>query len=201
MKVLRDARQEALVSELEEFAQGQSSGSPAGKLDSDISKMKELASSTLSAFSRSTYEPGHFTASAFILSPERSKLLLIRHSKLNMWLQPGGHVESTDRDHVAAAIREAREEVGLTEMTLVSRLFDLDVHEIPTWGDSPAHLHHDLRVGFVAPSEAVTAGDDALDARWFGLDEIVSSAGVLADGLTTDESVRAAAQRLLALFK
>ena len=44
------------------------------------------------AFSRSHFEPGHFTASCYILD-EAQRMLLHHHRRLNRWLQMGGHVE------------------------------------------------------------------------------------------------------------
>lgn len=53
-----------------------------------------------------------FTVSAFILHPNEAKLLLINHRKLNIWLQPGGHVE-LDEDPLQGLDHELLEETGL----------------------------------------------------------------------------------------
>ena len=63
-------------------------------------------------FSRRRFDPGHFTASAFVLSPDGGSIVMIRHRRLDRWLQPGGHVEAHDRDVKEAARREAIEEAG-----------------------------------------------------------------------------------------
>ncbi len=161
--------------------------------------MQTLAGSEHSTLARDHYSPGHFTASAFVLSPSRDQLLLIRHKKLGLWLQPGGHIESTDRDVLSAATREVREETGLSQLVVESPLFDLDVHEIPAWQDTPAHLHHDIRALLIAQDLAVEGADDAAEARWFPLQELADSLGELAAGYATDESVRRVARRLLTL--
>jgi 8-oxo-dGTP pyrophosphatase MutT (NUDIX family) len=131
--------------------------------------------------SRDSFEPGHFTASAFVLSPDRTQLLLIHHNKLQRWLQPGGHIERTDSSAYAAARREVAEETGLEgvdPLNKLPQLLDVDVHEIPAHGDEPAHLHHDLRYGFVANSETIVAGDGVSQARWVPFGEITeASAG------------------------
>src|SRR5258705_4171245 len=62
--------------------------------------------------SRDHFVPGHLTASAFVLSPERAAVLLIFHKKLGIWVQPGGHIEAEDESLEAAARRELGEEVG-----------------------------------------------------------------------------------------
>jgi 8-oxo-dGTP pyrophosphatase MutT (NUDIX family) len=166
--------------------------------DSDqLSRMRALAGSEGSALSREHFDPGHFTASAFVVSPSAEHLLLVNHKKLGMWLQPGGHIEASDRDPVDAALRELREETGLNKFVVKSRLFDIDVHKIPAWGSTPAHFHHDLRVLVQAASVDVIGEDDVSEARWFPLSEIAQSGDLLSGGRGTDDSVRRVARFLL----
>jgi 8-oxo-dGTP pyrophosphatase MutT (NUDIX family) len=86
----------------------------------------QLIEQTEQPFSREQFVPGHVTASAFVTNPEKTDLLLILHSKLRRWLQPGGHVECEDTDVIASARREVLEEVGLKELELVPGVFDVD---------------------------------------------------------------------------
>jgi 8-oxo-dGTP pyrophosphatase MutT (NUDIX family) len=138
-----------------------------------LRRMKKLLKSAGDPFSRRHFEPGHFTASAFILSPNSRSLLLIHHSKLHRWLQPGGHVEPEDADILAAAKREIVEEVGMAAPPLVWQgIFDVDIHPILARKDEPQHEHYDVRFLFQATDLAATAGSDAKDCRWVPLDEI-----------------------------
>lgn len=142
-------------------------------------------------FSRTLAEPGHFTASAFVLSPDREQTLLVFHGKLKRWLQPGGHVEASDPTILHAARREIAEEVGLVELPLATEgILDLDVHMIPPLKSDPAHEHFDVRFAFVARDLNFVAGDDALSARWFDLKSI--------DEATSDRSVMRAIEKLRA---
>ncbi|HEX5661729.1 MAG TPA: NUDIX hydrolase [Polyangiales bacterium] len=156
--------------------------------------MKELCDSVAKPCARSTYTPGHFTASAFVLSPERDALLLILHGKLGLWLQPGGHVDDEDVSLLEAARREVCEEVGLRELQLLEPVpLDVDIHDIPAREGEPAHQHFDVRFLFRAPTRAVQAGSDAKDARWVSLAELGN------DGLVrSDESVLRAVRKLRA---
>jgi 8-oxo-dGTP pyrophosphatase MutT (NUDIX family) len=140
-------------------------------------------------FSRTAFTPGHFTASAFVLSPDRRRLLVVFHRKLGRWLQPGGHIEPTDVSIVDAALREVEEETGVRGTIAVSDgVFDIDVHEIPARRDEAAHEHFDLRVLLVAPEVAVVANDEVEAVRWADLTEIPA--------LGTDESVLRAVSKL-----
>jgi 8-oxo-dGTP pyrophosphatase MutT (NUDIX family) len=163
-----------------------------------LSAMRRLLSTHCRAMSRSNFEPGHFTASGFVVSPDQTSLLLIRHKKLGMWLQPGGHIEPTDAGFVEAALREVLEETGVADVLILDRLFDIDVHEIPAYFEQPKHQHFDLRVLLQAETEQIAAGVDVADACWFSIEKLATSAGPLADGLDTDHSVREVARRLLA---
>ena len=138
---------------------------------------------------RDHWQPGHFTASSFVLSPDNSSLLLIFHGKLLRWLQPGGHVDSDDVDLQSAARREVLEETGLDDLELLAPLpFDLDIHVIPARKEQPEHWHLDVRFLWRAPHWSVKAGDDAQACRWVGLDQV--------DELESDESVRRAVRKM-----
>jgi 8-oxo-dGTP pyrophosphatase MutT (NUDIX family) len=152
--------------------------------------MLELLERGERAFRRDEYDPGHFTASAFVLSPDRDALLLILHQKLGLWLQPGGHLEPEDGDVVAAARRELGEEVGLADAELLdSEMLDIDVHRIPP-SSQPAHRHFDVRFLFRAHDRRLTAQSDAVAARWVPLAEVPSA--------TSDASVQRAIARIIA---
>ena len=100
---------------------------------------------------------GHLTASAFVLSRDGGSVLLLHHRKLDRWLQPGGHAEPGEGIGEEVALRECREETGITGLVLhpeAPRPLDVDVHAIPGHGRDPAHLHLDLRYVVIAPEGA-----------------------------------------------
>ena len=140
--------------------------------------------------SRGHFTPGHFTASAFVLSPDGGALLLVHHGKLHRWLQPGGHFEPDDESVFTAARREVLEEVGISDLELPhgETLFDVDVHDIPSLKGDPVHRHYDLRVLFRSRTLAAQAGSDAKDVRWVELDKVNLE--------ESDESVMRAVRKL-----
>jgi 8-oxo-dGTP pyrophosphatase MutT (NUDIX family) len=134
------------------------------------------------------------TRSTPILSPARAAVVLVFHKKLGLWLQPGGHIEPEDPTPALAALREVREEVGITTFEgggEGATLFDVDVHPIPARPGEPFHEHFDLRFCFVAASDELSPSDEVLGARWVELTDL--------DRTETDESVRRAVQKLRAL--
>lgn len=142
---------------------------------------------------------GHLTGSALVVSPDGRRVLLLRHRKLQRWLQPGGHADPGENSGEAVALREALEETGIAGLALhptAPRPLDVDVHQIPARGDDPAHLHLDLRYLVLAPAGARLARSaaESEDLRWFGWDEL--------GGLELDPGLRRAlgkVRKLIAL--
>jgi len=111
--------------------------------------------------------PEHVTASCFVFSPDFEHVLLCFHRKGQFWVQFGGHLEPQDASVADAALREAREESGIADLTLLSdAIVDLDRHELH--GGFACAAHWD--VGFVALAAAdvdVAVSDESEDVRWF----------------------------------
>jgi 8-oxo-dGTP pyrophosphatase MutT (NUDIX family) len=122
-----------------------------------------------------TCVPGHLTGSAWIVDAPRRRVLLTHHRKLDKWLQPGGHADG-DPDLLAVALREGREETGLTRLHAVSpEVFDVDRHPIPPRGDTPGHWHLDLRFLVAAdPEEELIISDESHDLAWVELERIAA---------------------------
>jgi 8-oxo-dGTP pyrophosphatase MutT (NUDIX family) len=132
----------------------------------------------------------HLTASTLICQADRPRVLLTLHAKLGRWLQTGGHLEPTDSDLEAAALREAGEESGLGGLRLDPRPLVLSRHQVPC---GPTRPTYHLDVQFLALAGAATApvvSAESTAVAWFEADRLP----------TTDHSVRqlvaAAAQRL-----
>lgn len=118
-------------------------------------------------------EPGHLTGSAWIVSPDRRQTLLTHHHKLDKWLQLGGHADG-ENDLLAVALREAREESGLTRLRPVSTaVFDVDRHWIPPRKTEQGHFHLDLRFLIEAdPNEPLVISTESKDLAWIDLGQV-----------------------------
>lgn len=138
-----------------------------------------------------TLSGGHFTGSAWLVSADGARALLMHHRKLGRWLQPGGHADG-EGDLSRVALREAEEETGLRGLRVEGGVFDLDRHRIPARGAEPEHWHYDVRfVVRAGADEAFVVNEESHALAWRPVEEIA------ADG-SMDESVRRMARKWLA---
>lgn len=69
----------------------------------------------------------HMTASAWVVSKDRTKVLLAYHNLYDSWAWLGGHCDG-QKDMLNVAIREVREESGLQDVSpLMENIFSLEV--------------------------------------------------------------------------
>lgn len=121
-----------------------------------------------------------FTVATFVI--HQSKVLLLWHKKLQMWLPPGGHIDPNELPD-EAAVREVREEAGLEVVLLsqpalppisgplqLARPEGIQLEDI-----GPNHQHIDL-IYFARPADpdAVkpVANDEVERVGWYGQDDL-----------------------------
>ena len=120
--------------------------------------------------------PVHITASAWVVSPDRERVLLLHHRKYSEWFPPGGHADG-DADVLRVALRECAEETGLdpAHIKLIEpAIFDVDIHDVPTVGQVPAHGHIDIR--FVVEIDdrlPIPGNNESHEVKWFSLYEVM----------------------------
>ncbi len=138
-------------------------------------RMLALLAGRADCFERTCFPPGHFTASALVVSADGRQSLLTHHRFLDRWLQFGGHCDGNP-DTLAGALREAEEESGIAGLKVVGKVpFDLDIHPIPAnpKRGEPAHEHFDVRYLLSAPRDAVAIlSDESHELRWFTTEEM-----------------------------
>jgi 8-oxo-dGTP pyrophosphatase MutT (NUDIX family) len=112
----------------------------------------------------------HVTASSFVISSRG--VILHRHRRLGIWVQPGGHVDEGERPE-DASVRETVEETGLVVHHLDPlELFHVDVHPGPR-----GHTHYDLRYVLLGePFDPQPPESESPDVFWFDFDAAVDRA-------------------------
>ena len=123
----------------------------------------------------------HLTASAWVVSPDRTQVLMAYHNLYDSWSWLGGHADG-DRDLLAVALREVREESGLAEVRPVSpaiysvEILTVDGHE-KRGAYVSSHLHLNVTYLLEAdPALPVRKKEDENRAvAWFGREAAVAA--------------------------
>jgi 8-oxo-dGTP pyrophosphatase MutT (NUDIX family) len=148
----------------------------------DVERVRALLESTGDPWARSL--PLHVTASALIVHPDSGRVLLRWHQRQQAWLQVGGHGDPGETVPLEIALREGREETGLTDLvpwpdsapwsgkTPCASLRHVVIVPVPEGKGEPAHEHADLRF-FLATGtpEAIVPESPAAPLRWLTLEE------------------------------
>ncbi len=130
-----------------------------------------------------------FTATGYVFTPTRDKVLLIFHKKFGKWLPAGGHMDPNELPH-CAALREVLEETGVrariidaspalglsgpVEAQIPAPCFIL--HErIPATAKEEMHMHIDFIYLMEADEGDVLPALAEVDkAGWFSLPEVMA---------------------------
>jgi 8-oxo-dGTP pyrophosphatase MutT (NUDIX family) len=116
-------------------------------------------------------DPTHVTSSAVVIGDRG--VVLHRHKRLGLWLQPGGHIDPGEAP-ADTARREAREETGLTtEHTHDPPVIaHVDVH-----AGARGHTHLDLRyVLHAGDGDPHPAPGESPDVAWFAWTDAIAVA-------------------------
>ena len=87
----------------------------------------------------------HFSASGWIVNPDRTRALMAWHNIYRTWAWTGGHADG-EADLLAVALREAREETGIRDIAPLTRdIYSIEVipvnAHVKRGAFVSAHLH------------------------------------------------------------
>jgi 8-oxo-dGTP pyrophosphatase MutT (NUDIX family) len=153
----------------------------------DVRRVRELVAAG-SPWDRT--DPLHVTGSALIVHPPSGRVLLRWHERQQAWLQVGGHADPGERDPLAVALREGREETGLPDLEPWpdGTLRHVVVVPVPANDREPAHEHADLRFVLATHQpDAARPERPTAPLRWLSIDEALE--------LAADENVRETIRR------
>lgn len=121
---------------------------------------------------------GHFTASAWIINKERTKILMIYHNIYKSWAYVGGHADG-DEDLFRVVKKEIKEETGLENLKpLVDGIYALNIitadNQVRKGNIVNSHLHFDVEYLFEADEKdnIRIKGDENSGVKWIDIKEI-----------------------------
>lgn len=128
------------------------------------------------AFSREN-KVAHVTVSAWVVNKDRSKALMVYHNIYQSWSWLGGHADG-ETDLLSVAIREVKEEAGITNVHPVSEeIYSLESLTVDGHVKNgkyvSSHLHFNITYLLEADSkEAVSIkADENSGVAWFSPEE------------------------------
>ena len=113
----------------------------------------------------------HVTGSGIVVGPRG--VILHKHRRLKMWMQPGGHIEPGETA-ADAALRESGEETGLSLSHPPGGpvMVHVDVHPAAN-----GHVHLDVRYLMFAPDQdPAPPPNESQEVAWFSWDEAMEMA-------------------------
>lgn len=119
----------------------------------------------------------HFCVSVYVYDAKEQKVLLVKHKKMGLWVQPGGHVEPNESME-EAAIREVYEETGLTVELIGNRVPRNSDYILPLAiqknlvKDDHIHMDFVYVAKVIGDNELVQNIEETDGIKWYSLDEI-----------------------------
>lgn len=123
-------------------------------------------------------EFAHFTASAWAINPEKTKVLMIYHNIYQSWAWTGGHADG-ESNLLETAIRELKEETGIQEVkVLQENIFSLEALTVDGHMKRgkyvPSHIHLNLTYLMEVDEQELLEikEDENSGVKWVPMEEV-----------------------------
>lgn len=119
---------------------------------------------------------GHFSASAWVVNPDHTKVLMAYHKIYNSWAWLGGHADG-DHNLLRVALKEVNEESGVFPTPISEDIYSVEILTVDGHEKHghyvPSHLH--LNVTYLLEADDTAPirpkEDENTAVAWFGLNE------------------------------
>ena len=123
---------------------------------------------------------GHITSSAWVVNPEKTKVLMAYHNIYGSFSWLGGHADG-DKDLLYVALKETREESGIEDVKpVVNDFVDVDVMfvkpHIKRGVHIPSHIHCNVTYLLEAPEnqDLHIAEAENSAVKWIAFDDVMN---------------------------
>ncbi len=123
----------------------------------------------------------HISASAWVVNPQRTKVLMAYHNIYDSWSWLGGHADG-DVDLLSVALREVREESGVKEVKPVrEEIFSVEVLTVDghekhgKYVSSHLHLNVTYLLEVSEWEKLHIKEEENSKVAWFGLEEAIQA--------------------------
>lgn len=147
----------------------------------DLIFLKKQIHEENNIFNRKNFT-GHIVANSLII--HNNKVLTIFHNFLQMYIQPGGHVDEDDTSVLQASLREAKEEAGIDDLVLYDWHTETEIpiliesHLIPENAkkQEKQHYHHDFMYVFKTQTEDINLQvNEVSNFSWIDIKTVLKS--------------------------
>lgn len=121
----------------------------------------------------------HMTASAWVISPDRQRVVMCYHNLYNSWSWTGGHADG-EHDLLKVAMREVEEETGLQTHPLCTEIFSLEnltvEGHVKKGRYVPSHIHMNVTYLLQAEGDSLRQKpDENSGVRWMTPQEAMAA--------------------------
>ena len=127
-------------------------------------------------------EVAHMTASSWIVNKTKTKVLMVYHNIYNSWSWTGGHMDG-ETDYLSVAIKEAKEETGITNLVPLNKgeIYSLEI--LPVLGHIKrgkyvsCHLHFNVTYLLEASEEdeLLVKPDENSGVKWIDICDVLDA--------------------------
>ena len=123
-------------------------------------------------------EFGHFTASAWVVNKDKTKVLMIYHNIYKSWAWTGGHADG-ENNLLRTAIRELKEETGVKNVKVINNdIFSLEIVCVNghikkgKYVSSHVHLNLTFLLEVDEKERLIIKEDENSGVKWIDIEEV-----------------------------